>query len=144
MLMACWLYVIDRENWEIVKKERVLGVPPRNKKTIQRVKPGDQVVVYIKQEITKEGIIGPDVGGVFKVASEPYRETKRVFRRVTLPYRVKLEPVVVPERPKDFKPLIRKLEFIKRKKRWSGYLAGRMIREIPEGDCKKIVEYLKK
>jgi len=81
--------------------------------------------------------------GFFKVASELYRDTKRVFKRMTLPYRVRLEPVVVPESPKDFKPIVRKLEFVKKKKRWSGYLAGRMIREIPEKDCKAIEDYLK-
>jgi len=141
--MACWLYIVDRDNWEVVKKENILGLPPRNKKTAEKIKPGDYVVVYIKQQITKEETLPPQIGGIFKVASELYRDTKRVFKRMTLPYRVRLEPVVVPESPKDFKPIVRKLEFVKKKKRWSGYLAGRMIREIPEKDCKAIEDYLK-
>ncbi len=141
--MACWLYIVDRDNWEVVKKENIIGIPPRNKKMASRIKPGDRVVVYIKQQVTKDEALPPQIGGVFKVVSEVYRDTKRIFKRMTLPYRLKLEPVLVPKEPKDFKPIVRKLEFVKKKKRWSGYLAGRIVRKIPETDCEIIEEYLK-
>ncbi|ACS89625.1 hypothetical protein TSIB_0560 [Thermococcus sibiricus MM 739] len=34
----------------------------------------------------------------------------------------------------DFKPLIPKLKFITNKKKWSGHLMGKAMREIPEED----------
>lgn len=38
----------------------------------------------------------------------------------------------------DFKSLIPKLNFITNKKRWSGHLMGKAMREIPEEDYRLI------
>jgi predicted RNA-binding protein len=44
-----------------------------------------------------------------------------------------LKPILVPERPLEFKPLVPRLSFIRNKERWSAYLR-RGIVEIPEED----------
>jgi len=44
------------------------------------------------------------------------------------------------DKPIEFKPLIPKLRFITNKKRWSGHLMGKAMREIPEEDFKLIFE----
>lgn len=58
----------------------------------------------------------------------------------TYPLRVKVKPVKLGE--VDFKLLIPKLKFITNKKRWSGHLMGKAMREIPEEDYKLIESLL--
>ena len=73
--------------------------------------------------------------------SKPYTDSSKIFKspphlNETYPLRVKTKPVKLGEL--DFKPLIPKLNFITNKKRWSGHLMGKAMREIPEEDYKMI------
>ena len=124
-----------------MKKKNVWGVPKRHKNTIAKVKPGDRLVLYVKQERRDKEILEPKIVGIFEVVSEHYTDSTRIFKspphlNETYPLRVKIKPIKLGEL--DFKPLIPKLKFITNKKRWSGHLMGKAMREIPEDDYRLI------
>ena len=85
------------------------------------------------------------IGGIFEVVSEPYEDSKKIFKspphlNETYPLRIKIKPLKLGE--VDFKSLIPKLKFITNKKKWSGHLMGKAMREIPEEDYKLIENFL--
>lgn len=143
--MTYWLCITNRENWEVVKEKNVWGVPRRHRNTIAKVNPGDKLVFYVKQERKNKEILEPKIVGIFEVVSEPYTDSSRIFKspphlNETYPLRVKIRPVKLGE--VEFKPLVPKLKFITNKKRWSGHLMGKAMREIPEEDYKLIESLL--
>ncbi len=145
--MTYWLCITNSENWEVIKKENVWGVSNRHKNTISKVKPGDKLVIYgIQERINKNEVLEPRIYGIFEAVSEVYKDNKRIFKSKTgesFPYRIKIKPTIVCEKPLEFKPLIGKLEFIKNKKRWNTHLFGRAMRELPEKDYKLIEKMLR-
>ncbi|MEM2293130.1 MAG: EVE domain-containing protein [Nitrososphaerota archaeon] len=128
--MNYWLCVTNEENWKVIKERKVWGVSKRNKRSIERVKPGDLLVFYVMPQ---------RIMGIFKATSEPFESTEGIFswgefgREEVFPHRVKLEPVVIAEEPIYFKDLIPRLRFIRNKKMWTGYLR-RAMRTIPRED----------
>ncbi|KUH34805.1 hypothetical protein APY94_00055 [Thermococcus celericrescens] len=142
--MTYWLCITNRANWKVIKEKNVWGVPRRHRNTIAKVKPGDRLVIYLKQERENKEVLEPKIVGIFEVVSEPYEDSSRIFKahvpNETYPLRVKIKPVKLGE--VDFKPLIPKLKFITNKKRWNGHLMGKAMREIPEEDYKLIESLL--
>ncbi|MCD6371981.1 MAG: EVE domain-containing protein [Thermococcus sp.] len=143
--MRYWLCITNRDNWEVIKKKNVWGVAKRHKNTIAKVKPGDRLIFYVKQERKNKEVLEPKIVGIFEVVSEPYTDSSRIFKsppppNETYPLRIKIKPVKLGEL--DFKPFIPKLKFITNKKRWSGHLMGKAMREIPEEDYKLIEDML--
>jgi len=45
--MKYTLCVTNEENWEVIKKRKVWGVPRRSREFVERVKPGDLLVFYV-------------------------------------------------------------------------------------------------
>ena len=142
--MTYWLCITNRANWKVIKEKNVWGVPKRHSNTIAKVKPGDKLVIYLKQERENKEVLEPKIVGIFEVVSEPYEDSSRIFKahvpNETYPLRVKIKPVKLGE--VDFKPLIPKLKFITNKRKWSGHLMGKAMREIPEEDYKLIESLL--
>jgi len=125
-LVNYWLCVTNEDNWKVIKTRRIWGVPEkRGKRQIEGVRPGDLLVVYI---------IPKRVGGIFMAVSEPFESREKVFnwadfgREELFPFRVKLEPVMVPDEPLPFENLVGKLSFTKGLKRWSVRLRRAMFR----------------
>ena len=147
--MTCWLCITNGENWNVVKSKKVWGVSARHKNQISRVKPGDILVFYVKQEKRGDSMAPSRVVGIFEAASAPFVDESRIFSAAgfgeneRFPYRVRLKPLTIPEEPLEFKPLIPKLKFIRNKNRWSGHLMGKAMREIPEEDYKVIEKAMK-
>jgi predicted RNA-binding protein len=147
--MAYWLCITTEENWHVILKNNVWGVPERHKNTIARVKPGDKLLIYLKQERDKDRIIEPRIVAVYEATSEVFKDSKKIFktpagtRNETFPLRIKLKPVKIFDKPVEFKPLIPKLKFIKNKKKWTGHLMGKAMREIPEEDYELIMSVAK-
>jgi len=141
--MAYWLCVTTEANWNVVKEKNVWGVGERFKSTIQKVKPGDKLIFYVMQTRKNKDVIPSRITGIFEAISEPYKDSTKIFKpygtEQTFPYRVKLKPIKILEKPITFKNLVPKLNFIKNKQRWSGSLRRAMI-EIPEKDYKTITE----
>ena len=143
--MTHWIASSNRDNNKILEKKHIWGVPKRNKTLMQRVKPGDTILVYVRQEKEDDTILPSAITGAYEVVSEPYEDHSRLF--VTpphmgdevFPFRMKVRPVAVFTEPLEFKPLIPDLTFITNKTMWSGHLRIAM-REIPEEDYQFILK----
>jgi len=125
-LVNYWLCVTNEDNWNVVKKQKVWGVPEkRGKRQIEVVKPGDYLVFYVTPK---------RFGGIFKAISKPFESEERIFswadfgREEVFPYRVKLEPSVVAKEPVPVDKLVRKLSFTKGVERWSVLLRRAMFK----------------
>ena len=135
-----WLCVTNEENWRVVKEKLIWGVSARHRRKMEQVGEGDLLVFYVRPK---------RLGGIFKAVSKPYVDRKPVFSSEgfrageVFPYRVRLEPLVVPPEPVPFEPLVPKLSFIKNKRRWTGHLRGAM-RPLPEEDFELIKAELEK
>jgi len=143
--MRYWLCITTEDNWKVIKEKNVWGVPERHKNTIAKVKPGDKLLIYLKQENINGEIKPSRIVGVFEVVSEPFKDSTRIFRSKgirnsgeTFPWRVKIKPIKIFDKPIEFKPLIPKLKFITNKEKWWSYLR-KAIREIPKEDFKVII-----
>jgi len=140
-----WLCITNEVNWKVIREKNIWGVPERHKNTIAKVKPGDKLVIYLKQEKVNDEIKEPRIVAVYEVISEPFRDSTRIFSskgmrtNETFPWRVKIKPIKIFDKPVEFKPLIPKLNFITNKKKWSGHLMGKAMREIPEKDYELIL-----
>ena len=138
--MTYWLCITTEENWKVIKQKNIWGVPERHKNTIAKVKPGDKLLIYLKQERDKDKVVEPRVVAAYEVKSEVFKDTKRIFKtpegtgNESFPLRIKLKPVKIFSTPVDFKSLIPELKFITNKKKYSGHLMGKAMREIPEED----------
>ena len=143
--MTHWIASSNRDNNKILDQKHIWGVPRRNKTLMQRVKPGDTILVYVRQEKEDDTTLPSAITGAYEVVSEPYEDHSRLF--VTppqmgdevFPFRMKVRPVAVFAKPLEFKPLIPDLKFITNKMMWSGHLRIAM-REIPEEDYQFILK----
>jgi predicted RNA-binding protein len=143
--MTHWIASSNRDNWKILEKKHVWGVPKRNKNLMQRVKPADTILVYVRQEKEDDTILPSAITGAYEVISEPYEDHTRLFITPlqmgdeVFPFRMKVRPVAVFAEPLEFKQLIPDLKFITNKTMWSGHLRQAM-REIPEEDYRFILK----
>ncbi len=142
--MTHWIASSNRDNWEVVGKKHVWGVPKRNKNIMQRVKPGDTILFFVRQEKRDDEILPSAIAGAYTVESEPYEDRSRIFVAPehmgdeVFPCRVKVEPAAVFAEPLAFKPLIPDLAFVTNKTMWTGHLRQAM-REIPEEDYRLVL-----
>ncbi|MEM0211815.1 MAG: EVE domain-containing protein [Desulfurococcaceae archaeon] len=129
-----WFCVTNEDNWNIIKSKHVWGVPKRGRRYVLDVKIGDFLVFYI---------IPKKIGGIFRAVSEPFESEERIFSWIdygkdeVFPFRVKIEPFLVPEKALPFDRLIEKLSFTKGLKRWSIKLRRAMFK-ISEEDFNTI------
>lgn len=141
--MVYWVASGNRTNWEVVKKYHIWGVPQRSKSLHSRVKIGDNLLMYSRSETYEKEIYPSIITGEFLV-TETFTDDTPLFTPPPqmgderFPYRFRLKPVRIFEKPVELKPLIPELGFVTNKKMWSGHFRHAM-REIPEEDYKKII-----
>lgn len=128
-----YIAVTDDDNWPVVRDKRVWGLPEGREKLIKRLKRGDYLFIYLISSRKGGVTLPPRLAGLFQVASEPYQDSERIFRGRLYPNRVKLEPLIVPEEPVEFKPLVPKLTSIRNKKFWAARFRSGLA-EVPEED----------
>ncbi len=144
--MAYWLCITTEDNWKVIKQKNVWGVAERHKNTIAKVKPGDKLLIYLKQERSRDEVKEPRIVAAYEVVSEPFKDSTKIFKapkgmgNETFPWRIEIKLIKIFDKPIEFKPLIPKLKFITNKKKWSGHLMGKAMREIPEEDYRLIFE----
>ena len=134
-----WLCILNRENFEAVKKKKVWGVSERHKNQIYKTKVGDKLAFYLISEVKGKERLESAIGGVAEVASEVFVDRKKIFPSAKVegevyPYRIRIKSLKVFKPEKPFKPLIGKLNFITNKKFYSGHLVGKAMRTIPKED----------
>lgn len=141
--MTYWIASSNRTNWEIIRANSIWGVPKRNKSLLVRVRPGDEILIYVRSEQDKDQILPSAITGSFRV-ERCYEENSHLFIPLPqmgsekFPYRFALKPIKIFKYPVEFKPLIENLTFITNKAMWSGHLRVAM-REIPEVDYQFIL-----
>ena len=142
--MTHWIASSNRDNARILDAKQFWGVPKRNRTLMQRVKPGDTILVHVRQEKEDDTVLPSAITGAYEVVSEPYEDHSRLFLTPpqmgdeVFPFRMKVRPVAVFPEPLEFKPLIGDLTFITNKTMWSGHLRIAM-REIPDEDYRLIL-----
>lgn len=145
--MAYWIASGNRENWEIVKKHNIWGVPKRSKGLHSRVKVGDSILMYARSEIHTKEVFPSVIMGAYSV-TELFEDDSPLFTappqmgEEVFPFRFRLKPVKIFKEPIEIKPLIPDLMFVTNKTMWSGHFRQAM-REIPEEDYRKIVSTAK-
>ena len=68
--MTHWIASSNRDNWKVLDAKHIWGVPKRNKTLMQRVKPGDTILVYVRQEKEDDTILPSAITGSYEVISE--------------------------------------------------------------------------
>ncbi len=141
--MTYWIASGNRENWEVVKKHNIWGVPKRSRSLHGRVKVGDNILIYARSETHGKEVLPSVILGEFAV-TELFEDTKPLFTAPpqmgdeVFPYRFRLKPVKIFRQPVEIKPLIPQLGFVTNKTMWSGHFRQAM-REIPEEDYQIIL-----
>lgn len=142
-----WLCITNRENWNVVQQLKIWGVAERHRNTINKANPGDRLVFYLVSEPIDGERLESAVGGEAEIASEVFKDTRKIFKRGSVkkkgeifPLRVNLSNVNPFKEEILFKPLIPHLQFIKNKKKWSGHIQGKAMRLISEEDFNRIVK----
>jgi predicted RNA-binding protein len=145
--MKYWLCITNQENWDIIKEKGIWGVSARHKGTIQEVRPGDKLLIYVVSTRLEKEIIPSKIVAAYEVSSELFEDRTMIFKpnRKGEPYplRVKLKEVKIFPTPVEFKPMIQRLTFIKNKKKWSGHIQGKAMREIPAEDYELLFKQVK-
>ncbi len=123
------MFIINKENWEVVKKSNIIGSNRKNK--VGLIKKDDLVIMYSIRPLSS-------IMGSFKVKSRN-SEKRPIFSGGLYPYRLNLEPINILKGPIKIKSLVNKLSFIKRKETWQTYLFGvKGIRELSKIDYETI------
>ena len=120
-----WLFIINKENWEVVKQTNIIGSNYEDKTEL--INKDDIIVIYAIRPISS-------ILATYKVVSK-FTENKKIFIRDIYPYRLRMEPIKILETPILFKELVNKFSFIKNKNSWQSYLFGvRGVRELAQKD----------
>ena len=118
----------------MAQSEREWGVAEKDKEKLERTKVDDSLVFYVKKKKENDEVTGPQIRGIFKVASKTFYSEEKIFVGDEIfPWRIKIEPVAVPEEPLEFMKLVPRLRFIKNKEKWFCHLQVTM-RTIPKLD----------
>jgi len=139
--MNYWICILNRENFNIVIQKQKWGVAERYKKILYNVNVGDKLIFYI----TKESVFN----GVSEVASDSFIDEEDIFlslkkdRTQKFSHRIKIKPVIFLEQITPIKPIILKLDFIKRKKNFQMHFMGKAMIPIGENDASTIISYNK-
>ena len=145
-MTARWLCISTRANDKITQNEHIWGVAKHFVNTINKVKPGDTLLMYTKQEIVDREVIPSTITGIYEVNSDVYSDESHLFDNPlrnqsieAFPYRIKVKPIKIFAIPLPFKPLVPKLSFIKNKVVWSGSIRTAM-RVMSEEDYQTILD----
>ena len=142
-----WLCITNETNWKVIKEKNIWGVPEKHRNTIAKVKKGDKLLIYLKQEKINDETMPSRIVGAYEVISKPFKDFSRVFspkgfsKREVFPWRVKIKPIRIFDEPIEFKHLVPNLKFITNKRNWFSHIQGRSMRVIPEDDFNFILKY---
>ena len=109
-----WLFIINQQNWEIVRKNNIIGTKYKKKESI--IKKNDSIIIYVK--FPSCWIVGE-----YKLILK-YQDREKLFHGEIYPFRLNLEPIKILKHPIHFKSLINRLDFIRNKKKWFTHLFG--------------------
>jgi len=136
-----WVCVTTEENWKIIRKSNIWGVPERARRIIENVEPGDMLAIYVIQTRLRDKIVPSRFVGIFEASSKPFYDESKLFVKYkgkAFPYRIRLKPVRIFHKPLYVKSLVPRLSFIRNKRFWTVYFRRAMF-EIPKEDFATII-----
>lgn len=68
----------NRENYEVVKKHNIWGVPKRSRSLHSRVQPGDTILMYIRSEVHRKDLLPSAIMGAYKI-QELFEDETPIF-----------------------------------------------------------------
>lgn len=126
--MVNYVFMTNEENWEIIKKEKIMGLGGQwGKSFFPKIQKNDKCVVYI----IKKSVFS----GVFDIISKN-PEKKIKWRTGNYNYLFKLNTIFIPENYMLVKEHINNLKFIKNKEKWYTYF------QIPKIISNEDLEYI--
>lgn len=144
--MTRWIATSTRENADVVMRKEVWGVSKKDLNQINRIRPGDTMLLHVGHEVIDQEIaLPPAILGCFEIVSGLYEDADPIFtvpRKLgneVFPLRFRLKTVEIFEPPVEFLPLIRDLRFIANKKQWPEQIGGQGMRAITEEDHEYIM-----
>lgn len=127
-MSSYFIFIINKENWEIVKKKEVMGLGGLwGGRFYPKIKENDKCVIYI----IKESVFS----GIFEIISRNFNQ-KIKWNTGEYEYIFKLKRMIIPNKPVLVKEHINKLNFIRNKNNWHCYF--RFPKSIEEEDFKYI------
>ncbi len=132
--MASILFITDPDNWEVIRKENIMGINERfGRKLIKKIQAKDKCVFYVTKNTGFKG--------VFEII------TKNVNRKIkwnkgTYKYLIGLNPLFIPDNPVRINNILDNLKFIKNKEYYG--LQLRYEKFIPDEDLNFILETMSK
>jgi len=143
-----YICVADWRTISIIEKSEIWGVTDKWLKQISSACVGDYLLFYIIAGKVNDEKKDSSIFGIFEISSDLWIKNDDTFVRDGVqntndyPNRVNIKKISGCELPKNFRPLIQKLHFIKNKERWGTAFMGKSMIKIDENDYKIIEEYL--
>lgn len=123
-----WLIVHSRQTYE--ERNDLIGFMSTTYNA-KDIRPFDRIVYYFLGETT--------IKGIYEVTSKPWKKEESWESD----HIIEIQPVIELEQPRDFLPLVAKLELFQGKHNWSGVIQGiNAVRKISEKDFSIIQDYL--
>lgn len=139
-----FICIIDWGNYEKIIENNILGVKYLHRGQINNVNIGDKLLFYIKAGKYQGDKKDSSIIGAFEIISDVFSDETRIFKGTeNFPLRVKIKRIEKFKEPKNFRPLISKLQVIKNKEKWGMLFWGRAIIEVNNHDYNLILDYLK-
>jgi len=124
------------DNWHTALKEGLWIAKRKN--PIRSIKKGDLIIAYLSKHKCA-------FFGVFKATSDFYQDgtsTQFDVNSTEYPFRVKIEPGKILDKPVSIRPIIKDLSFIKNPEKWGRYFQA-PIRQISREDFERILSYIR-
>lgn len=142
--MTAWLCILNRANFEVVKKAHIWGVSERHKNQLAKSKIGDICAFYIFPD-RSIGERTSSIGGVLEIVSDSYFDNSELFGphrdpEERFPYRVRIKPIKIYQPELPFADLVPLLKFITNKPNYGSHLLGKAMRQIPDEDLDLIIK----
>jgi predicted RNA-binding protein len=141
----CWLFSVNRANWDVVRNKNIWGLRREKSTTSRRVKKADKIVFVVT------GARPLIFAGVFEVAEDWVHDSHPVWpdeleeKKAIYPIRTTLKPLHIGSA--DFDLLVPKLTFVRKKSSPYAYLRGtpaNFQKPIPFDDYRVITEELQR
>jgi predicted RNA-binding protein len=126
--MTSWFFITNDENWNVISKENVIGLPSYMKNVLDKAKMGDKCLIYI----TKKMIIQ----AIYEITQiSPKLSIKWV--KGVFPNLMKLKPIKIFQKPIPIRDHLKNLKMISNQKNWP--ICIRRSRRILDEDINYIL-----
>jgi HKD family nuclease/predicted RNA-binding protein len=117
-----WLLITNADNYRLCVEDSTWGNPTRSK--IEKMRPGDRVLFYIKSPHSAIGAVG-------LVSSEVFEDRRPLWKDREYPFRLRLQILLEPRVQVPFKPLVPHLAGFRDARSWGTRLQTSQLELLP-------------